>query len=261
MTTYTPPMRRVDATRYGRQTHWYEDANGLRIPGVTTILDQGMPKAALIRWGMNTTAAYAVDHWDELGMLPPSSRLTELKGAAYKDRDAAAKRGTEVHALAEALAHGQEVDVPDELAGHVESYVRFLDDWEPQVVLTEVAVVNYCHGYAGSLDAILRMGGRTLLVDVKTTRSGIYPETAMQLAAYQRAEYYVASDGTEQPMPAVDGCAGIWVRADGYSVVPVDTGEAVFAQFLTAKRTAEWQTETSKSVVLPEMQPEGAQLW
>lgn len=254
MTIYRPPMRRIDKTAYGRQSHYYVDADDRRIPGVTTIIGDGVPKPALIKWGMNTTAAYAVDHWDDLHAMPVSERLKVLKGAAYAERDAAAKRGTEVHDLAEKLLHGQEVPVPDELAGHVESYVKYLDEWNPQVVIAEVPVVNYDLGFAGTIDLLFDLpDGRRVLADVKTTRSGIFGEVALQLAAYRAAQFYVDRDGAEKPMPHVDECWGIWVRADGYSVVPVEAGERELLFFRYAKKIAEWQNEISKTVVGEEL--------
>jgi hypothetical protein len=53
----------------------------------------------------------------------------------------------------------------------------------------------------------------------------------MQLAAYRYAEFYVADDGTEQPMPQIDRVVVIHVRADGYDVVPVRADEHVFTRF------------------------------
>ena len=235
---FTAPARRVDKVAFGKPTHYYEDATGKRIPGVTTILNEGLPKPGLINWAGNATAEAAVNRWDELADMGPADRLKVLKAARYEDRDAAAKRGTEVHALAEELILGREVTVPDELRGHVESYVRFLDEWNPSPVLTEVAVVNYSHGYAGTLDMVCDCGGRRVLADIKTTRSGIYGETALQLAAYRYAEVYVRPEGGEDDMPDVDETWAIWVRGDGYTVIPVNTSPAVFDDFRRVAATA-----------------------
>lgn len=217
---------------FGKPTHYYVDANDKRIPGVTTILNEGLPKPALINWAANATAEAAVNRWDELSDMGVADRLKVLKKARYEDRDAAAKRGTEVHALAEKLLLGQEVQVPDELRGHVEAYVQFLDDWNPTPVLTEVTVISYRHGYAGTLDMVMDADNRRILADIKTTRSGIYGETALQLAAYRYADNYINPEtGGEEAMPAVDDTWAIWVRGDGYSVIPLDTSESVFDDF------------------------------
>lgn len=248
MSVIIEPVTRRDGKSFGRPTHWYVDATGAKIPGVTGILSDGLPKPALINWAANVTAETAVNRWDELGALTVSERLKLLKGARYADRDAAARRGTEVHALAERLARGEQVTVPDELAGHVESYVRFLDDWDPRPILLEATVYHRQYGYAGTLDMVADLAdGRRWLLDVKTTRSGVYGETALQLAAYRYADRYLDADGQAADMPQVDATGVIWVRADGYDLVPVQADE----QALTAFRHIAVVARTSK--VLPDL--------
>jgi hypothetical protein len=228
---FVAPARRVDTVAFGKPSHHYEDADGRRIPGVTTILNDGMPKPALIAWAGNATAEYAVNHWDDLGEMGVADRLKVLKKSRYEERDAAARRGTEVHALAEKIMLGEEVAVPDELRGHVESYVRFLDEWDPTPVLVESTVINYTHGYAGTLDMVVDLAdGRRVLADIKTNRSGIYGETALQLAAYRFAEVYQVGE-KERAMPEVDDVWGLWIRADGYDVVPLQADRHVFDDF------------------------------
>src|SRR5690606_14582211 len=145
---FTPPIKRVDTAR----GHHYVDGNGDRVPGVTTIISDGLPKPALVNWAANSTAEYAVDHWDELAALPPAKRLAQLQGARYADRDRAKVRGTEIHRAAERLLAGEAVEVPDEIAGHCESYARFLDEFHVEPVHVEFSVVSYRWGYAGTAD-------------------------------------------------------------------------------------------------------------
>jgi hypothetical protein len=220
---FTPPIRRVDTAR----GHSYKDANGARVPGVTTILGDGVPKPALINWAANTTADYAINNWDELSALPPAQRLARLKAARWEEKDAAAKRGTDIHGFGEQLVAGKAVDVPDDLAGHVEAYARFLDDFRVKPVHVEFSVASYRYGYAGTGDLIAyvtppdELIERLLLIDLKSNRSGIFPETALQLAAYRYAEFLLPGRGEQIPMPEVDGCAAVHIRGDGADLVPV----------------------------------------
>jgi len=216
-------VRRINRGR----GHSYE-IDGRKADGVTTLIGDGMPKPALINWAANTTAAYAVDHWDDLAEEAPSKRLDTLKRARYMDLDQAAKRGTEVHLIAEKLSRHEEVDVPEELAGHVESAVAFLDDWKPEVIRTETVVASRAWGYAGTFDLLAKLpDGGVPLMDYKTSRSGIFGETAIQLGAYANADVWLDNDGAEQPMADLGITHGmaVWIRADGYSVYEVDLAQ------------------------------------
>jgi len=248
MSLFTGPIRRVDTAK----GHHYVDANGRRVPGVTTILGGGLPKAALINWAGNATAGYAIDNWDELATLPPSERLRRLQGGRYEDRDKAANRGTQVHKLAEQLITGAEVPIPEELAGHTESYVQFLDQFEPQPVLIEGTIYSIKYGYAGTLDLIADFPtmGKRLLVDVKTNRTGIFGETALQLAGYRYAETCVV-DGEPRPMIEVDDCAAIHVRSDGFDLVPVIAGPQQFRDFLYAQQIKRFDDEARDLIGAP----------
>ena len=52
-------------------------------------------------------------------------------------------------------------------------------------------VYSRTFGFAGTLDAICTIAGRRGLLDIKTGRSGVYPEVALQLAAYAHADFCV----------------------------------------------------------------------
>lgn len=238
MSHYTPPIRRKDTAR----GHHYVDSNGTRVPGVTTILGDGVPKPALINWAANATADAAVNRWDELAGQPPAKRLSTLKGARYEDKDRAANRGTEVHRLAEDLIHGRTVQAADEIAGHVEAYAKFLDEFQVTPVHVEFSIASHRYGYAGTGDLIADLQTTTgpvrALMDLKTNRSGIYGETALQMAAYRYADVLIEADGTEIPMPEVAACFAIHVRGDGYSLIPVTAGPEQHRLFLYVQQVA-----------------------
>jgi hypothetical protein len=129
--------------------------------------------------------------------------------------------------------------------------VAFLDEWRVRPVLVETVVAHRRYGYCGTLDLVADVPhlGKRWLLDLKTGRSGIYPETALQLAAYAHAEVCIV-DGQEQPMVPVDAGAAVHVRADGYDVVPLDIGADVFNTFRhvmwlarTMRAAAEWRGE------------------
>jgi hypothetical protein len=251
MTRYSPPIRRVDTAK----GHHYKDARGQRVPGVTTILSGGIPKPALITWAANATAEAAVDQWDDYSALAPAQRLKRLQAARYGERDRAKDRGTEVHRAAEKLLAGQPAQVPEEIAGHVEAYARFLDEFKVEPVHVEFSCVSYKWGYAGTADLCawveVPIHGRTLLLmDLKTSRSGIFGETALQLAAYRYADFWVI-DGEDVAPPPVQYCAGIHVRADGYDLLPVEAGEEEHKDFLYAMRVGRFVDRSRELVGAP----------
>jgi len=214
----------------GNGGHWYE-IDGRKADGVTTLLRDGIPKPGLVKWAAESTAGYALDHWDELSEMPLSQRLTQMTTARQAESRRAIISGQRVHQLGRQLAAGQEVDVPDDLAGHVRSYVQFLDEWEPDPLLIEATVANRAVHYAGTLDLLARVfDAESWLFDIKTGNR-VYGETALQLAAYAYAECWLDADGNEHPMPEVNAAAIIHVRSDGYSVYRVPLDGQVFGLF------------------------------
>lgn len=242
--------------------------DGEKAPGVTTILGAGVPKPWLAPWAARTISEYVMDrihHRDghytadelvndlrtynaastypkKLGDTFSRVGLSEiLKTVHYGERDRAANRGTQVHGLAERLSRGEEIDVPEELEGHVDSYLRFLDEWQPANALLERVIINRTYRYMGKLDMICDIGGETVLLDVKTNRKEPYDEVALQLAGYRYGEAMLSDDGqTEEPMPEIAWCGVVWVRADGYDVYRYDTSIDVFRAFLYVQQVGEW---------------------
>ncbi|MFE7874449.1 hypothetical protein ACFUYE_29385 [Micromonospora humida] len=239
------------------RNHWYVDADtGERIPGVTTILDQGLPKKALINWSANATAEYAIDHWDELAALAPSARLSKLKGGRYAVKDEASNRGTQVHKMGERLIRGEQVVVPDLLRPYVDSYVRFMDEFQLRARHVEALVYSERHRYCGTLDIF----GDILLpdmpeydhlprdddgyvcnalIDAKTNRSGIFGETALQLSGYRFCDFMQPDPGDPDSafeMPPVHFTGAVWIRPDGYSLVPVVAEEEQHRALLYAQQ-------------------------
>lgn len=210
-----------------------------KVKGVTTMMKGlgGPPESYFTK----TTAGYAVDNWDRLAQLPPSERIEEIAGATKARFEGAAVRGTAVHKLAEPLAHGEEVDVPDHLRGHVEACVQFLDDYQVEAIATETALFSRKNKHAGSADmwiwATLPSGKQIrVLGDWKTNAKGPWGSVAFQLSGYRYSDFMLSGDGgkasKEIPVPEVDECWAVWLRADGYDVCPMHTSPEVYRELL-----------------------------
>ena len=103
-------------------------------------------------------------------------------------------------------------------------------------VITETSVWNERGRYAGTLDLVFttpRLPGQVILADWKTSRSGIFGETALQLSAYENADYYIGADGEDHPMSdlGITACWGIWIKSDDYVLYPMERGPEVFRTF------------------------------
>lgn len=232
----------IERRNHGRGHSYVDrlaDGSTVPLPSVTGILRDALPPP-LKKWAAREAASYAIDHWAELAELPLLERGELIRTAPDRSVSTAAVRGTEVHALAERLTHGAEVDVPDALAPHVDSALAFLSRWDPRPVITEAVIVNREIGYAGTLDLVADMRGTRWLLDWKTG-TGVYPDAVLQLAAYAHAEHYVR-DGVERPMAELDiSRAGIvHVRADGFDVYPAAIGPDAFLIFRHAAWLARW---------------------
>ena len=252
--------------------------NGQSLWSVTTILSNGLPKPAIAGWQARTIAEFAVANHRTIAAMLETVRLRRtddgttylvtdpdavtaavewLKNSPWRESERKMNLGSAVHAEAEAVQLGTPRPEPlPTVAPFVESFRHFLDDFSPAIELTEATVFNVRESYAGTLDAIMTIGGRRLLIDFKTGKA-IYPDVALQLAAYAHAEAVLLDDGTTEPMLPVDGAAALHLREydptrpddRGYSLIPVDVSEPIFTAFKYVREVMRWMEDTSKGVL------------
>jgi hypothetical protein len=265
-TTPTGPVHAETNQETG--SRWYiHPVTGERFVSVTTIL-QSVAKEALPYWAAKVTAEHALNN---LPLLVKSARRApcdakgdercglcldcvslELRRTPDRERDAAADRGSRIHHVAEQHAlTGEVIGHDDDIAEQVAQYLAFRKQFRPDYEASELTVFSRAHGFAGTLDAIVRLGwcppkyadmaGTPMVLDIKSGKS-CYPEYALQLAAYQHCETVLMPDGSEEPMPktAETGLL-LHVRPDNYWVRPVDIGETTFAAFLAVLDLWRWQ--------------------
>ena len=235
--------------KFAEKAHRYT-LDGRSVPGVTTLLSKGLPKPAIPYWAAKSVAEYvAADPGAVVEMVArmgERAAVAALKEVPWQRRDDAAVRGTDVHALAERVIHGESVDVPEHLVDHVEGYARWLDAFDVEPIVTEVPVANRLHWWAGKPDAVVRMGGQVWLLDWKTS-TGVYGETALQTAAYARAEFYAPTPDDEQPMPHIDRTGVVHITASGSLLYPlartpqeIDDAYGVFRHVAFVANKTEW---------------------
>jgi len=143
----------------------------------------------------------------------------------------------------------------------VDAYLKFVEDWKPTELLVEATVINRTLRYMGTLDLIADLqDGQRWLIDWKTGASGIWPETALQIAAYRHAETYLLPDGGEADLPSVDATGALWLRADGYDLIPVRAGWDEFRRFQYAQQIAEFVAMPREETIGEAMEPPFAHL-
>lgn len=259
----------IKRINHGKHHSYVDTETGLKLPGVTRVTGDGLPKQALVNWAAEATAGYAIDHWDELSGMAPSQRLKALMKGRYAERDAAADRGRQVHKLGEKLVAGERVAMPDGLAGYVDSYVKFLDDFDVEPVHVEFTCYSPRFRYCGTGDLIAdlldpndvdepdpdKRHRLRWLLDLKTNKSGIFGETALQLAGYRFAELLVDEDGVESPMPQVDRCGAVHITPHGYQLMPIEVSEREHRLFLYAQQIARFAAEGRELIGEPVESP------
>jgi hypothetical protein len=220
---------------YRTEKHQYYWNGSGPYPSVTTILDV-MDKPALVSWAKRTVAEIAVNRWEEVGAYiqrdSPDAAIQWLKGLPDYQRDAAGKLGTSIHLWADIASRGQEPDGETfqpsaEERPYLEAYrcfQTFLTEHQGKVVSGEKMVWSQ-DGYAGTYDLICRFScdchQGLWLIDLKTAKTGPYPEWALQLIAYGTADFIIIEDDpTPYPMPVIERYGVLHLRPDLYA----DTG-------------------------------------
>ena len=146
---------------------FYKTDNGF-VPSVTTILEAYPKDAAYFKW------------------------IKDVGSDADAIRDEAGRRGSVVHELTEQYDSGVNCTFISD-SGYpkykmmewsmFERYVDFLNTYNPEIDLMETNMISDKLGFAGTLDRVIKLNGKTMMIDIKTSNS-IYPSYWLQLSAY-----------------------------------------------------------------------------
>lgn len=241
----------------------WEDGQVLHLPSVTSIVGVAGEKGGLVSWAAKKVAEAAVAEQDWRS-LDDDAAVKYLSQAHQRSSSDAARIGDEVHAAIEADVRGtSRPDVSRSAAGCLRSWDAFLDEHQPELVATEVRVVNKSVGYAGSLDVLMVVdlldgeGRRPVVADVKTGKR-LYPSSlALQMAAYANGERTIFGDEL-RPMLSVstDKALALHLRPRSWNAVPVDIS-AAWTSFRHLVQVAAWQWVKSERALLPSLSWQG----
>ena len=280
------------------------ESDDLQLWSVTTIIG-ALDKPALMYWSAEQSALAAV-HFDKTwhAMLdedePGCEHLDSSCAAVKWLRDArfrkpkgqrsATELGTLVHEAAESYAlTGVRPEADPEVEPFLDRFDEWLQRFSPAYEAVEMAVYHPDLGYAGTLDAILSIGGHgspslpgtdavRYIGDYKSSRKAVdargepttpYPEqVGLQLAAYRHAKYaavwrprlhekfrrryYLLSPAEReaaQPVPQVDTGLVIHITPEHCEAFPIVCDDDVFEAYLAVQDAARWLFQDSHRVM------------
>ena len=233
--------------------HRYSWNGGPLYPSVTTVL--GIKnKPALVGWAKRETAACAVRNLSMLTRMAetggPQAAVEWLKKIPDYQRDVSADLGTRVHAVAEAMARGESVGIADDVRPFIAAYRRdFLEPYSPRFLAVEPMVCSPRYEYGGTADAFVEIDGEIWLLDYKTG-SGVYPDSALQLAGLARAQFIGRTgDPTQYPVPPASRFGILHIRPEGARLLPIVVDRETVAAFLDARRLYAWDQGPAQSVI------------
>lgn len=237
-------MAAID-TGKGRFYPWKEQ----KFVSVTTAISEGLPKPALNKWFIRSMAELAASKRHELVLMEELAASQWLLDFRSPNDGVAAKFGTNIHAMIERIAKGKTVREPSEdEKPYMDAFHKFVKKYNPVFLENEATVYSTTHGYAGTMDAMLEIDGNVYVVDTKTGKS-VWPEAALQLAAYRHADFIGRIGGREDAIPPCSGGFILHIRPRGFKVIPVDTGPQVFDTFLSALDMFRWINFDSDYVI------------
>jgi hypothetical protein len=171
------------------KAHTTYEVNGVKVPGVTTIINATIPKPALVPWA-----------WKQ-----------GKEGVAYdKLRDREATVGTLAHELVRCHQLGEKPDTtgyaPQDIDRAETAFLNYLE-WEKHnavdTILTETPLTSKVTvwdildhkdgteeqvpkdlGFGGTIDKYGMVNGKPTLIDIKSG-SGIYRDARIQVSAYR----------------------------------------------------------------------------
>ena len=170
-------------------SRFYKTQDGDFVPSVTTVCECYPKGAGYYNW------------------------LKEVGKDADEIRDEAGRRGSVVHKLTEDYDAGKEVNLVNDRGSidyklnewaMFEKYVEFRSRFDFTVDAIELNIISKELGYAGTIDRIIDLYGKKILVDIKTSNA-IYTSYWLQLAAYRNL---LKSQGIN-----VDKVAILWLNA------------------------------------------------
>ncbi|GAA6732801.1 hypothetical protein YIM73518_25650 [Thermus brockianus] len=224
-----PSGWRIRYKRDGRGYEASQDGHGWHpVPSVTQITS--LLNKNLQEWAVRQVVEYLKGELVPGLVLTPEEVERIISGASQAHRtasQAAASRGTTFHAWAEAYLKGHNPPWPEEepLRSMALTLAAWWEGNGGTRLLSEEVVFHPGHLYAGRVDLVASLGGRLVVLDLKTSPRA-YPEHLLQVGAYALAL-------REEGLPVAGGL--VLALREGLSIAEVPLEQAAEA-FLGLRR-------------------------
>ena len=174
----------------GRHLHQlFTEGEWKNLTGCTTILGI-VAKPALIQWSANVTAQYILDNYVKGGDDLPEI-CKEAKVAHRKRKESAGEYGTKTHEEVEKYItqcisefDGRPIDIETNGNKSIRNFVDWARKNKVKFLATEQNIYSERLFIGGIVDFVCEIDGQVFVGDIKTAKSGIYPENFWQCAGY-----------------------------------------------------------------------------
>lgn len=180
--------------------HWYkhkgERLTIISVTGAVGMVDKSRP---LIIWATRLAQEYLLTRLGDQIQITESHILEACNQHKIKKEEAASK-GSEVHKWAEEFILGKNPVLPkdEKVLNGVIAFLSWVKEHDVKFKESERMIYSKKHDYVGTLDAIAVIGGKTSLIDFKTSNA-VYSTMHYQVAGYQLA--YEEETGKELTGP------------------------------------------------------------
>lgn len=281
-----PKIQTVKPDGENGARYYVIEGNDNPLPGVTSVLKMKASEG-LIHWAANESAEYAVRairdgvptfdveghifSLEQLCRVAPDVAYDSIKKARFRRNKIAVDKGNDAHDTVERVAFMSLDELRDAYAEAqrtqgqafslnpwaIAAWGAFVKRFNVVVLHSEVTCVSR-NGHVGTCDLIVEMDTPWLdvergvvIMDTKTGK-GVYPEVAMQLAAYRYSDTIVTPLGegfNYIDVPKVDGAAVFWPNEVDWSLIPVSADERDYEAFLALLTVFEWDKGAAKKAL------------
>ena len=162
--------------------------DGKPLTGCTTVLSV-VAKPALIQWAANMAVDYIQKKIleAETGTVLDnlSQWIEEARKAHCKRKTDAGDWGTKMHELVEKNIKGEEQEIPETHKKSFENFLEWVEKNKVKFLESEKNIYSEKLWLGGIVDFVCEIDGEVWIGDIKTAKSGIYPEHFWQCAGYQ----------------------------------------------------------------------------